>query len=201
MRLEIQCSWSPYSTVPPPKLRKKTGVITRRRLSNIKEAVVQRTLSQSSLVSQWASVASILFQKTTNAALYTIRANVHKISVRSRVALLKVLIKRGASWPKVLTPLNVQEIYDALESEYTPPALTTVPVLLVRASEGYGADTPFKELFWGDDLGWSRIARHLELVDVSGGHSSMLQEGSVDSLVAALSKHLGSVENPEASSA
>jgi len=59
-------------------------------------------------------------------------------------------------------------------------------VLLVRASAGDAADTPFREVYLDEDFGWRRVAGRLELVDVTGGHSSMLQENYVESLASAL---------------
>ncbi|MEJ0005705.1 MAG: thioesterase domain-containing protein [Steroidobacteraceae bacterium] len=173
-----------------PQSQKKTGVIARRRLSSIKEAVAERTAMKAPALSKWLATASIVVQKTRNTAFYMVSSRAHRISVRSRVALLKSILKRGAAWPKILAPLSVQEIYDAIESEYRPPALTSVPVLLVRASEGNGTDTPYRDLFLREDLGWSRVAGRLELADVRGGHASMLQEHCIDSLVSALSNHL-----------
>jgi thioesterase domain-containing protein len=90
----------------------------------------------------------------------------------------------------------VLEIYEVLEAKYEPPALSSVPVLLVRASAGEGDDTPYRERYSSDDFGWRRVASRLELVDVQGGHSSMLQEDAIESLAAALSKHMGFLNLP-----
>jgi thioesterase domain-containing protein len=78
------------------------------------------------------------------------------------------------------------QIYNGLEAQYIPPPLREVPILLVRASVGEGGDTPYCELYRDEDFGWGLVAGRLELVDVSGGHSSMLQEEAIDSLASAL---------------
>ena len=78
------------------------------------------------------------------------------------------------------------QIYNALEARYRPPVLQEIPILLVRASVGEGADTPYRELYRDDDFGWRRVAARLEVVDVNGGHASMLQEQEIDSLANAL---------------
>jgi thioesterase domain-containing protein len=103
-----------------------------------------------------------------------------------RFALLKILVKRSASWPPVLPELTVMQIYNALESRYIPPVLANVPILLVRASVGQGTDTPYRDLYCDEDFGWGEVAGQLELVDVAGGHSSMLQEEAIESLATAM---------------
>jgi thioesterase domain-containing protein len=103
---------------------------------------------------------------------------------------MRNLIRRNAAWPRKLPELSVMEIYNALEARYTPPAMADVPVLLVRASAGDGPDTPYRDIYRDADFGWRRVAGRLEVVDVIGGHSSMLQERVVDSLATALVQHL-----------
>jgi FkbH-like protein len=175
----------------PQAQRKHTGLVTDQQLSRIKAAVAQQGSVDRPFVSRWAAVAGVIVRKVRNAARYRVYSVFHQASVRSRVAYLKRLIKRGAPWPKLLRPLSVMEIYGVLESEYQPPTLGSVPVLLVRATAGDGDDTPFREKYSAADLGWRRVAGRLELVDVKGGHASMLQEQAIDSLVSALCERLG----------
>jgi thioesterase domain-containing protein len=93
--------------------------------------------------------------------------------------------------------LSVMEIYNVLESRYTPPPIADVPVLLVRASAGEGADMPYRDVYQEEDFGWRRVADRLDVVDVIGGHSSMLQERAVESLAAALVRHLAASSTPD----
>ena len=54
------------------------------------------------------------------------------------------------------------------------------PAVLFRASEGTGADTPFIEIYEGSLLGWERwVTQPVVLREMSGGHSSMLQDPNV----------------------
>ncbi len=78
------------------------------------------------------------------------------------------------------------QIYNALESRYIPPVLADIPILLVRASAGDGTDTPYRDLYRDEDFGWRKVAGKLELVDVKGGHSSMLQKEAIESLARAM---------------
>ena len=180
----------------PQAERRNAGVIGGDRLSRLKEAVAERTALNRSLSVTWFSVASVVLRKVVNAASYKMISLLHRSSVRLRVSLLKLLLERGVPWPKLLPPLSVLEIYEVLEAKYEPPALSSVPVLLVRASAGEGDDTPYRERYSSDDFGWRRVASRLELVDVQGGHSSMLQEDAIESLASALSKHMGFLNLP-----
>jgi hypothetical protein len=66
--------------------------------------------------------------------------------------------------------------------------------MLLRAGEGEGGDTPYKEIYVDDSFGWSDLAPNLTIVDIDGGHSSMLQEQFVGSLFAALRPYLSKEE-------
>jgi thioesterase domain-containing protein len=74
---------------------------------------------------------------------------------------------------------------------------TDAPILPVPASVGDGPDSPYRDLYLDEDFGWRRIAGQLELVDVIGGHSSMLQEQAVKSLAAALVRRLTAISTPQ----
>jgi len=87
--------------------------------------------------------------------------------------------------------MALPDIYAQLEARYTPPALGAARVLLVRASVGENADTPYREIYRDEDFGWRRVAERLEIVDVVGGHASMLQERFVDSIATVLVGQLG----------
>ncbi len=157
-----------------PQAAKRTGLVTRNRLARLEGAT-----------------AFALLRKVRNAAAYELTSRLGRISVSLRFGLMRLLLRSAMPWPSFLPPLTVMQIYNALEARYRPPALRDVPILLVRASAGQGPDTPYRELYLDEDFGWRRVAGHLEVVDVSGGHSSMLQEKEIDSLARALLKRLG----------
>jgi len=136
-------------------------------------------------------------RKVYNASLYELSAAAAKLSVRARFALMRRLIRRNSAWPRKLPELSVLEIYNMLETRYTPPVIADVPILLVRASVGDGPDTPYRDVYVDEDFGWRRIAGQLEVVDVIGGHSSMLQSQAVESLAAALVRHLTANSTPQ----
>jgi hypothetical protein len=102
---------------------------------------------------------------------------------------LHELLGRGLAWPTFLRELSVREIYDSAEAWYFPKALSDVGVLLVRAESDRLndiGDTPHREIYADDRFGWNSICPNIDVVDVAGGHSSMLQEPFVESLASAL---------------
>jgi len=173
-----------------PQAPKRAGRMTRNRLSSLEAAMASARGSAPFTLSRWTSLASTVSRKVYNVIAYELSSAAGRLSVRLRFALMRNLIRRNAAWPRKLPELSVMEIYNALEARYTPPAMADVPVLLVRASAGDGPDTPYRDIYRDADFGWRRVAGRLEVVDVIGGHSSMLQERVVDSLATALVQHL-----------
>ena len=62
--------------------------------------------------------------------------------------------------------------------------------MLIRATEGSGSDVPYVKVFKDPSLGWAPVSRDLVVVDVEGGHASMLQEPQAASLASAILPHL-----------
>ena len=171
-----------------PQAVKRVGRVTRGRLSRLEDAVAQVRGAGAAPLTRTVRIASAVASKALNVISYELYSFGEGISVRLRFALLKILLKRGAPWPPALPELTVMQIYSALESRYIPPVLADVPILLIRALTGEGADTPYRDLYRDEDFGWGQVAGQLELVDVHGGHSSMLQEEAIESLASAILK-------------
>jgi FkbH-like protein len=169
-----------------PQAAKRVGRMARHRLSRLEDAVAEVRGAGAAPLTRAMRIASAIARKARNVISYELYALCERISVRLRFALLKILVKRSASWPPALPELTVMQIYNALESWYIPPLLANVPILLVRASVGQGTDTPYRDLYCDEDFGWGKVAGQLELVDVAGGHSSMLQEEAIESLATAM---------------
>jgi FkbH-like protein len=167
-----------------PQAVKRSGRITRDRLSRLREY-----LAVGKQRNQWIAAAVILARKAWNVLAYETTSRLETLSVRLRFALLRALVTRNSAWPQWLPELSVLEIYNALESRYTPPALPDVPVVLVRASRGVDNDTPYREIYSDEAFGWRVVSPQVRIVDVSGGHSSMLQGAFVDSLASIIVAH------------
>ena len=172
-----------------PQAPHRAGRIASARMSRMR-ALMQRDGGRDGTLGRSRALMGAVARKVWNTVTYESSAFIARISARLRFVLLQRLVRRDQSWPLWLSPLTVAQIYTALELRYQPPALPDVPVLLVRASQGADADTPYRDIYSGDDFGWRNVAGQLALADVAGGHASMLQQAHVDSLASALFAHL-----------
>ena len=182
----------------PQAPRREVRLANRRRLSRLSALVTSKTETPSGMLSNGLRLGAALLTKAGNFIQYQLARARQGISVRVRFAVLRRALAHDTEWPEFLPELSVAEIYSAAEARYAPPALADVNVLLVRASIGDNDDTPYKDIYVDDDFGWRRVAGRLELVDVQGGHASMLQETNIESLAAILVARLPSVMPPAA---
>ena len=129
--------------------------------------------------------------KAGAATRYEVTELLTKASVKLRVRLLRELLSRGSSWPSWIPSLTARQLYLAARPLHTSRITRANHVVLVKASEGSGADAPESETFEDPFFGWGRFAGgSLETVTTKGGHSSMLQEPQVEELAAHLERYL-----------
>ncbi len=181
-----------FDSAMPQAVRRPRRAIGHR-ISRLEDAVKQASQSDGARRVRWISIAAVIARKVRNAAVYEVSDLCQRISVRLRFTLLKFLVRHNRRWPTAVPGLNVLQIYTVLRSYYTPAVLSDVPVLLVRASAGEGADMAYRDVYRDADLGWGGLAKRLELADARGGHSSMLQEHAIDSVVSVLLKRLSTI--------
>ena len=172
-----------------PQAPRRSGRIAKERLSRMRNLMQGHLKPSTKAGAAWALLAA-LASKVWSGLRYEVLAALQRKSARLRFLLLQSLVRRDRSWPGWLPELSVAQIFSALEARYQPPLLADVAVLLVRASQGSGDDTPCRDIYSGDDFGWRQVAARLVLTDVAGGHASMLQEIHVDSLASALMAQL-----------
>lgn len=178
-----------------PHAQKRSGRIMKQRLGRLHD-VFEITGSDHKAGKALLGLAKIP-PKAIRAATWEISRRVKAVSVSARFRLLRNLVKRGSSWPKMIPSLTFREIYDTAESLYRPQPLLHTPALIVRARSGEGDDTPYREIFTDETLGWKTVAQNLTIADTDGGHSSMLQAPYVDNLAEVLS---GCVAKPTVAS-
>lgn len=174
-----------------PQAPRRAGQVTGRRLARMR-ALMHGTAGQGTPLTSALALAGAILTKVWNGLRYESSALVARKSAQLRFRFLQTILRNNWPWPGWLPGLSVAQIYSALDARYRPPALPNVPVLLVRASQGDDADTPYKDIYRDDDLGWRQVAGNLALADVAGGHASMLQESHVDSLASLLRAQLPS---------
>ena len=168
-----------------PQAAHRAGRIASGRRSRMR-ALMQGNQARGVTLKSSLALAGAVARKVWNTAIYESSAFLTRISARLRFALLQRLVRLDRPWPVWVPRLTVAQIYTALELRYLPPALSDVPVLLIRASQGVDADTPYRDIYSGEDFGWRAVAGQLMLADVAGGHASMLQHAHVDSLASSL---------------
>jgi FkbH-like protein len=179
-----------------PQAAKRAGRTTQQRMERLKDTFRQDGSPPKAALSRWLSICGSVGRKARGALMYEISSRLERVTVRLRFVLLESVVRRAVSWPAMVPSLSVMQIYNSLESRYRPPTLANVPVLLVRASVGVGTDTPYREIYTDEDFGWRAVAQQLELVNVRGGHASMLQEQFVDSLAHEIAKRVRLAAEP-----
>jgi FkbH-like protein len=169
-----------------PRARKRAGHISKQRVRRL-EAVFagvrgERGIYFERLYSSIMAASS----KLKSFLVWEFSSRAKRLATRLRFWLLHELLTRGRSWPPSLTELSVRDIYDSAEARYFPRPLSNAGVMLLRAESGDEYDQPYREVYSDDTFDWNSVAEDIIVVDVKGGHSSMLQEPFVESLVGAL---------------
>jgi FkbH-like protein len=171
-----------------PRAARKPGRIARQRAGRMAGVFAEARSRSGSIVGRGAYVVRAVLGKVINAIAWELSSRVERRSVRRRFRLLRRVLDGRQSWPPSEKELSIREIYDSAEADYVPRPGSGSGVLLVRASSGDGVDAPYREIYADETLGWGDVAPGLAVVDVDGGHASMLQESYVDSLTAALTR-------------
>lgn len=142
-----------------------------------------------------ARIAGTLFEKAGGLIRYELSHRQEASQTLRRFRALRDALASGRSPSADARLLSVRDIYDLAESDYVPGRLESDRVVLVRATEGDGSDEPYVRLYEEPDFGWqSYVSLPVRVVDVAGGHASMLQEPHVQDLAAVVTSHLQSGE-------
>jgi FkbH-like protein len=194
MALQLRAEGLPVSFVglldsAAPGAERRKGLISRRRGARFLQAF-QGTQAPT-VLGRVAARLSRASTKIYNLLRYEFQTRRRKLIERARFLLLRRAIDRKGTLPRRLQGLSVRTVYDFAEREYRPARGLDAPVFLFRASQGEGADEPFANLFTDPLLWWGTyMDGGPELIEVAGGHASMLQEphaeGFAESMKAAL---------------
>ena len=162
-----------------PRALRRAGVGGRSHVGRTLDAL--RAL-EGSPWSRGAAAAALVLRRGWNFVYWRLRHRQALAQRRRRVERMAQVLAGTKPWPAGSAPLTVREIYEEAERRYHPAPVDDVPLLLVRATSGEGTDTPYATVYTEPDLGWGRAAIRPLLVDVAGGHASMLQEPHVGAL-------------------
>lgn len=161
-----------------PEAPFKPRLTTERRLASFRQAL--KSEGEASAFTRLRRRAMTIAKKVKNFAAYETSRRVRTLSDAIRFRLLRRASERHREVPAFLHGLSVRTVYNLAEREYVPGRLQSAPVFLFRASEGEGADEPFINRYSDPLLGWGRrTGKNLEMFEMPGGHSSMLQEPNV----------------------
>ena len=160
-----------------------------RRLSVLKKSLADaRNRKRSTLLGQGRLIVGAVLRPLVGAIV----REGERWWVRARFQLLDQLLARKLRWPTHIPALLPVKIYESAAARYVPKPLCNVSVVLVRARRQSLVidDSPYRFIYADEKLGWGAIIQGLAVVDVDGGHMTMLQEPFVEALAAALMTHL-----------
>jgi FkbH-like protein len=161
-----------------PQAPPRVGLSAERRWASFQKGL--KDGSQGSALKRLGLKAAKAARKVRNLAVYELTNRTRKLSAQVRFGRLRQAIDRGRPIPRLAQGLSVRNVYNLAEKEYAPERLLEAPAILFRATEGEGADEPFIRRYNDPLLGWGgRVQDGPEVVEMPGGHSSMLQEPHV----------------------
>ncbi len=145
-----------------------------------------------------ASMAREAISKIGGAARYEVSSRMVELTVPPRLKLLHRILRAGGEWPIMVPPLTIHDIYVAARDRYRAGTLACSNVILVKATEaqpGVHADELMRQLYLEELLGWEgHVPEGIKVLNVAGGHSTMLREPFVDDLAEKLAAVLQSEE-------
>jgi thioesterase domain-containing protein len=173
------------ATPQAPKRRGSAVGRLKRELANARNG-------KRSTIGQVRSVVAVISRKLVNVLAREIMQHGQRWWVRARFYLLHQLLARQLPWPGYIPELSPRQIYESAEARYVPKPLCGASAVLVRPQRRTPilSDAPYSTTYADETFGWGSITQGLALVDVDGGHSTMLQEPFVRSLAAALLLHI-----------
>jgi FkbH-like protein len=177
-----------------PNLAHKSASQDARRSSRLKSAMAAAREGRGRVAGALRALG-VLARKVAGAAAWEASRLRTGLADRHRLRVLRRVLAADGAWPAGLPSLDFRAIYNDAERRYVPGA-STLRALLVRARAGSGNDTPYVDVYEDPTLGWGRVIAHLDVVDVDGGHSSMLQEPHAASLANVLRAHLAPGATP-----
>jgi thioesterase domain-containing protein len=122
----------------------------------------------------------VVLSKLRGYLTYEVKRRIQQRTEKLAVATLRLCLDRGLPLPRWARSVSVRAVCDAAEAEYRPTHVVRDEIVLYRATGGAGADAAYKDIYEDPMLGWQKRTRAgVRVVDVPGGHGSMLEEPNV----------------------
>ena len=155
--------------------------IASHRLNRLASAFDQGT--DSSKARRVARVVKTVLRKAGNFTRYQVESRIQKLRNNTRMSMFRLYLKLGITMPSFLQNISVRTAYQYAKLGYRPSTPFGGELLLLRATSGVGDDEAYVERYVDPMMGWGpRTASGVQVVDVPGGHSSMLQEPNAQAL-------------------
>lgn len=183
------------ATPQAPKRRRR---MTWQRLGSLTQGPARVRHPERSAVGRAYSVLGAVVRKLVNKLAAQIMWLGERLWVGARFYLAHQLLARQLPWPRYIPELLPLQICVFAGARYVPkPLRNASAVVLVRARRQgiVPCDTPFCAIYADGTLGWAAVTQDLAIVDVDGGHATMLQEPFVEALAAALIPYIKKIGN------
>jgi FkbH-like protein len=140
-------------------------------------------------------------RKIKNVMAYLVRQHFSELRDEIRLRLFRFYQSRSFRLPRSLEQIPVRTVYVFAEKNYRAGGPFDGQLVLFRATRGEGSDEPYVERYDDPLLGWGRRATQgVQVFDVPGGHSSMLQEPNVQVLAEQMQSYINEALGDESSS-
>ncbi|PSN15082.1 hypothetical protein C7293_08775 [filamentous cyanobacterium CCT1] len=187
------------------KAAKRVGRIAKERLNSF-----SKTLAEAEQLKAYQRALFMLNkgrQKVANLIAYEVSSRVQTIHNQLKLQAFRYYLDKQLPLPHFLQHISVRQAFDFAKLEYEPETSYDGELLLFRAtrkvvdSATSGIDDePFVNIYSDPELGWGvRTTASVQVYDVPGGHSSMLQEPNVAIMAEQMQHYIESVleqENP-----
>ncbi|PSR16764.1 hypothetical protein C8255_16140 [filamentous cyanobacterium CCP3] len=181
------------------KAAKRVGRIAQERLSNFSKALAEGEQMQAHQRALF--ILNKGRQKVTNLISYELSSRVQATYNQIKLQIFRYYLDKQLPLPRFLQHISVRQAFDFAKLEYEPKALYDGELVLFRAtrkvldSATAGLDDePFVNIYSDPALGWGvRTTGSVQVYDVPGGHSSMLQEPNVAVMAEQIQHYIQSV--------
>jgi amino acid adenylation domain-containing protein len=194
MALQLEAQGLPVGFValmdaPGPRLRVKARRTKKRQLARFAAAL--RAAEGGSRLRRLLDRSAKVARKLRNFLTYETTSRAKRLFDMLRFRMLRGVLDYGRPLPRFALGLSALVVLDFAGKEYTPSRVLKGKAVLFRASEGEGADEPIVNRSTDPLLDWGgRVNGELEVFDMPGGHSSMLQEPYVEKLCEHMIRYL-----------
>lgn len=169
--------------------QRKVGRLTSQRMNRLAAALEES--GEAPFHQRIQQTLGVLLTKIRGVVDYEVRHRYQSAMNKRRFQRLRACLDRQRDLPADLSRISVRTIYDLAEQDYRPDAPFGGELVLLRATAGEGADEPYVFKFEDPLLGWAqRTQQEVQVFEVQGGHSSMLQEPHVEDMAAKINQYL-----------